>query len=91
MTARSMLNGMTPDQAVLEWLDAFEADLRREDIEAAAAKFLPDGHWRDLLAFTWHIETMNGTREIEGGWRAPWRRPNRADSTCPQIAPNRAW
>lgn len=67
MTARSMLNGMTPDQAVLEWLDAFEADLRREDIEAAAAKFLPDGHWRDLLAFTWHIETMNGTREIEGG------------------------
>ena len=47
-------------EAVSEWLDAFEAALRSQDLAAAAALFLPDGHWRDLLAFTWHIQTITG-------------------------------
>ena len=33
---------------------------RRDDAAAAAELFLPDGLWRDVLAFTWNIETQSG-------------------------------
>jgi cation diffusion facilitator CzcD-associated flavoprotein CzcO len=56
-------------EAVSEWLDAFEAALRSQDSAAAAALFLPDGHWRDLLAFTWHIQTITGIEGIEAQLR----------------------
>jgi len=47
------------------WLAAFETALRAQDAVAAAALFLPDGLWRDLLAFTWTIQTMSGRPAIE--------------------------
>ena len=47
------------------WLAAFETALRAQDAAAAAALFLPDGLWRDLLAFTWTIQTMSGRPAIE--------------------------
>jgi cation diffusion facilitator CzcD-associated flavoprotein CzcO len=53
-----------PRAAATAWLDAFQSALSRQDTQAAAALFLPDGHWRDLVAFTWHILTMNGMAEI---------------------------
>lgn len=49
---------------VTAWLDAFDAALGRGDAEAAAALFLPDGHWRDVLGFGWDIVTSNGTETI---------------------------
>ena len=50
--------------AAMRWLAAFDDALQRRDAFAAAALFLPDGHWRDILAFTWHIETMDGVGQI---------------------------
>ena len=47
------------------WLAAFEDALRRRDTAAAAGLFLPDGFWRDIIAFTWHIETFSGAASIE--------------------------
>ena len=55
----------TPQADAEGWLAAFEAALRAQDAAAAAALFLPDGLWRDLLAFTWTIQTMSGRPEIE--------------------------
>lgn len=49
---------------VTTWLDAFGAALGRGDAEAAAALFLPDGHWRDVLGFGWDIVTANGAGAI---------------------------
>jgi putative flavoprotein involved in K+ transport len=46
------------------WLDAFAAALAAQDAKAAAALFLPDGLWRDVLAFTWNIQTMAGRAAI---------------------------
>lgn len=46
------------------WLEAFENALARNDAQAAAALFLPDGHWRDVLAFGWDIVTCNGAASI---------------------------
>jgi len=47
------------------WLESAETALRREDTVAAAELFLPDGLWRDVLAFTWNIQTMSGRTAIE--------------------------
>ena len=46
------------------------AALQAQDAAAAAALFLPDGLWRDVLAFTWNIQTMAGRAAIEAVLRA---------------------
>ena len=46
------------------WLASFSAALARADLDAAAALFEPDGYWRDLVAFTWNIETAEGRAAI---------------------------
>jgi putative flavoprotein involved in K+ transport len=46
------------------WLTQFDAALQAGDTAAAANLFLPDGLWRDLLAFTWTIQTMSGREAI---------------------------
>lgn len=51
------------------WLQQFDAALRAGDAGAAAALFLPEGHWRDVLAFTWDIRTATGHAAIETGFR----------------------
>jgi cation diffusion facilitator CzcD-associated flavoprotein CzcO len=58
------LSTIDPKAAATAWLQAFEAALSRHDTTAAAALFLPDGQWRDLVSFTWHILTMDGTAQI---------------------------
>ena len=47
------------------WLDGFAAALQSHDAAAAADLFVRDGLWRDLLAFTWTIQTMPGRPAIE--------------------------
>lgn len=47
-----------------EWLDAFETALAAHNTDAAAGLFLPDGLWRDVLAFTWNIQTATGRPAI---------------------------
>jgi putative flavoprotein involved in K+ transport len=46
------------------WLSDFGAALAAGDLEAAAALFVEDCYWRDLIAFTWNIKTLEGTAEI---------------------------
>jgi len=49
---------------VQRWLRTFEASLAKADRKALAAHFVADSHWRDLLAFTWHITPKRGAEEI---------------------------
>ena len=51
-------------EIVSDWLDAFDTALGSGDADGAAALFLTTGHWRDLVAFTGHIRTMNGRDDI---------------------------
>jgi cation diffusion facilitator CzcD-associated flavoprotein CzcO len=51
------------------WLENFEAALQSQDAAAAAELFLPEGLWRDVLAFTWAIQTMSGRPAIEARLR----------------------
>jgi putative flavoprotein involved in K+ transport len=47
-------------QRVQEWLTAFETALHDRDVARAAALFGADSFWRDLVAFSWNITTVEG-------------------------------
>lgn len=55
---------LTPDAAVRGWLADFEAALEGGGKAALAPLFAPDSHWRDVLAFTWHLTPHHGAEEI---------------------------
>ena len=49
---------------VSRWLAEFEKALLAPDKQSLEALFLPDSHWRDLLAFTWRVQTVSGAAKI---------------------------
>lgn len=49
-----------------QWLAAFEAALAAGDTGRIGALFLDDCHWRDVLAFTWHVTPLAGREAIAG-------------------------
>jgi len=53
-----------PTSEAARWLADFGGALSRGDIEATTAKFATECCWRDLVAFTWNIKTMEGKAEI---------------------------
>ena len=52
------------DERVIAWLDRFDAALGRRDTQATAALFAETCFWRDLVAFTWNITTLEGRDAI---------------------------
>jgi putative flavoprotein involved in K+ transport len=54
----------TLDARVQLFLDEFDAALAASDLDAAVALFATECYWRDLVAFTWNIKTMEGRDEI---------------------------
>jgi cation diffusion facilitator CzcD-associated flavoprotein CzcO len=46
------------------WLESFGTALQAQDAKAAAEFFLADGLWRDVLAFTWTIQTVASRQAI---------------------------
>lgn len=51
-------------QAAANWLSAFEAALTARDEAALGALFQDDCHWRDVLAFTWHMTPVRGRQAV---------------------------
>ena len=74
---------LSPQGEAEHWLAAFGAALHSGDAAAAAALFLPDGLWRDLLAFTWTIRTMAGRPAIEATLRETLSRTRPANFHIP--------
>lgn len=58
-----------PAEAASRWLKSFEQAVVHQDVEAATALFATDSHWRDLVAFGWHIETHSGPAAISAFMR----------------------
>ena len=50
--------------AVNDWLAQFERALAEPDDVPLKTLFHADSHWRDVLALTWHIRTVNGSDAI---------------------------
>ncbi|MFD9701343.1 NAD(P)-binding domain-containing protein [Lentzea sp. NPDC059081] len=54
-----------PAQArVDDWLGRFQAALKARDVDSAAGLFAVDSYWRDLVAFTWNIKTVEGRNGV---------------------------
>lgn len=60
----------TQADAVSDWLESFHAYLSRGDVAGAAQLFVPEAHWRDMLAFTWDIRSFSGRRAIQQAFSA---------------------
>ncbi len=68
------------------WLAQFERALAAPDDALLKTLFHPDSHWRDVLALTWHIKTVNGSDAILRELRA---HAGRARPTGFRIDPHR--
>jgi len=49
-----------------QWLARFERALAQVDAASLANLFHRDSHWRDVLALTWSITTVNGADALLG-------------------------
>ncbi|UPY35770.1 NAD(P)/FAD-dependent oxidoreductase [Sediminicoccus sp. KRV36] len=77
------MNAMDHSATATAWLGHFEAALAAGD---ASALFQPDGHWRDVLAFTWELRTISGAAAIAAALRGARARNFRLD---PERSPPR--
>ena len=68
------------------WLTQFEKALGARDGAALKALFQADGYWRDVLAFTWDIETVQGRDDIASALTA---HAERTGASGFELAPNR--
>jgi len=51
---------VSPQQRIETWLANFEAALAAQDIDGVVGMFAVDSFWRDLVAFTWNLKTLEG-------------------------------
>ena len=51
-------------ERVEQWLGQLDVALQSESRASLASLIAPDGHWRDLLAFTWSITPCQGAEDI---------------------------
>jgi hypothetical protein len=59
-----MMLDTTLNARVQVFLDKFDAALVAGDLDAAMGMFAPECYWRDLVAFTWNIKTMEGRDQV---------------------------
>ena len=69
------------------WLDAFERTLSKPEPAGLDHLFLADSFWRDVLALSWHLQTIAGRDPIT---EALTRLAPKARPTSFKIAPHRA-
>ncbi|QFT58615.1 putative oxidoreductase CzcO [Sulfitobacter sp. THAF37] len=50
---------------VQDMLNSLNAALEEEDAQAASALFATDSYWRDLVAVTWNLKTVEGPAEVQ--------------------------
>src|SRR6478752_4650479 len=55
--------------AVEAWLAQFENALTKPDDGLLKSLFHPDSYWRDVLALTWNLQTINGADVISQNLR----------------------
>lgn len=77
-TRRDETTHRTPAERVDRWLADFESALRSRDIAAVTAMFATDCYWRDLVAFTWNLKTVEGREQLADMLTA------RLDDTAPE-------
>ncbi len=54
----------TPQARATAWLDSFERALGARDARGTAELFATECYWRDLVAFTWNLKTVEGREGV---------------------------
>jgi cation diffusion facilitator CzcD-associated flavoprotein CzcO len=73
--------------ATENWLTQFESALATSDDTLLKTLFHPESHWRDVLALSWNIQTINGAEAILSALKAD---AGRAAPSGFRIDPDRA-
>ena len=73
--------------ATENWLTQFESALATSDETLLKTLFHPESHWRDVLALSWNIQTINGAEAILSALKAD---AGRAAPSGFRIDPDRA-
>jgi putative flavoprotein involved in K+ transport len=79
-----------PNQKITDLLNKLDNALVSKDVERAASLFQTDCYWRDLVAFTWNIKTMEGRDQVRDMLEArlcdvkpsKWKIPEGEDATA---------
>ena len=58
------MHDTAPAAKAAAWLAMFSEALDKGDIAATLELFAEDCYWRDLVAFTWNVKTMEGKAAI---------------------------
>ncbi len=69
-----------PHDRAAAWFGAFEQALTDHDVDRAAAMFAATSFWRDLVAFSWNLTTVEDLRASPGSSGRPSTTPPRAVS-----------
>ena len=69
---------------VEHWLERFDSALRAGDPTGAAELFATESYWRDLVAFTWNIRTVEGREGVADMLRAAWSMRSRVAGARPR-------
>lgn len=64
MTHTSLTPTHEPTLAAAAWIEKLSTALSSNTPTEAAQLFEEEGHWRDLVAFTWNIKTLSGRAAI---------------------------
>lgn len=88
--------GSSSGSSLAGWVARFEAALAEPGAAGVAALFADECYWRDLLAFTWDIVTLEGRDAIAAmvGAQAGLIRPQRfaaSDAALPMSDANQGW
>ena len=71
-----------------QWLARFGEALEQGDAARAVELFAPESYWRDLVAFTWNIKTVEGRDGDPGHARAHARAGEAAQLAHDRGAPS---
>jgi hypothetical protein len=65
MTVRDRPQADVAVDLFTDWLVRYGSAMAAGDAPAVGRLFRQDGHWRDILSFTWAYRTFTGPAEIE--------------------------
>jgi hypothetical protein len=87
---RTAMTATDIETAAARWLGRFETALSNDDGTTLRSLFRADSHWRDVVALTWHIQTVSGRDAVVTSLQAHRGRALPARFTlAPQRTPPR--
>ncbi|WP_157017098.1 NAD(P)/FAD-dependent oxidoreductase [Mesorhizobium xinjiangense] len=88
------MHDTSPTARASAWLAQFSEALKDEDIAAVLDCFVEDCYWRDLVAFTWNVKTLEGKPAIGAMLRSQLSAARPSDWQVSEISgsvPLEAW